>query len=117
MKYNIVIEKSFTFAIRIVKLYNYLKNNGEFTISKQLLKSWTSIGANIEEAMWWQSKNDFISKISIAYKEARETRYWILLLYEWQYISNWFKHSFLNDIEEILKIIWTIQKTIKARNS
>lgn len=113
MKNNIIKEKSFQFAIRIVKLCNYLKTNNEFILSKQILKSWTSIGANIEEALWWQSKKDFYAKISIAYKEARETKYWILLLFESWHITSVLQKSFLRDIEEILRIITCIQLSLK----
>lgn len=80
MKKNIIQEKSFCFALRIIKLYKYLKDNkNEYVLSKQLLRSGTSIGANIDESIGGQSKNDFVSKISVAYKEARETLYWLKL--------------------------------------
>ena len=80
MKKNIIQEKSFCFALRIIKLYKYLKDNkNEYVLSKQLLRSGTSIGANIEESIGGQSKNDFVSKISVAYIEARETLYWLKL--------------------------------------
>ena len=78
---NVIQEKSFAFAIRIVNAYKYLKfEKQEFVLSKQMLRSGTSIGANVEEAIGGQSKADFISKLSIAYKEARETLYWLRLL-------------------------------------
>jgi four helix bundle protein len=80
---NIVQEKSFTFAVRAVNAYKYLSlEKKEFVLSKQFLRSATSIGANIEEAIGGQSKADFIAKLSISYKEARETAYWIKLLKE-----------------------------------
>jgi len=75
-----VEEMSFDFALKIIRLYKQLVDKNEFVIFKQLLKSWTSIGANIEEANACQSKKDFLSKMSIASKEARETRYWLRLL-------------------------------------
>ncbi len=75
-----VEEMSFDFALKIIRLYKQLVDKNEFVIFKQLLKSWTSIGANIEEANAGQSKKDFLSKMSIASKEARETRYWLRLL-------------------------------------
>jgi len=75
-----VEEMSFDFALKIIRLYKQLVDKNEFVIFKQLLKSWTSIGANIEEANVGQSKKDFLSKMSIASKEARETRYWLRLL-------------------------------------
>lgn len=114
MKKNVIQEKSFCFALRIVKLYKYLKEDKkEYVLSKQLLRSGTSIGANIEEAIGGQSKNDFVSKISIAYKESRETMYWIKLLKESGYLSLKQAESIINDCEEIIKIITKIQKTMK----
>ena len=80
MKENIIQQKSYLFAIKIIELYKHLiGTKKEFVLSRQLLRSGTSIGANIEEALGGQSKKDFISKISIAYKEARETKYWLSL--------------------------------------
>jgi len=114
VKENIIQEKSFCFALRIIKLYKYLKENKkEYVLSKQLLRSGTSIGANVEEAIGGQSKNDFVSKISIAYKESRETLYWIKLLKESGYLNSKQAESIINDCEEIIKIITKIQKTIK----
>ncbi len=114
MKKNIIQEKSFCFALRIVKLYKYLKENKkEYVLSKQLLRSGTSIGANVEEAIGGQSKNDFISKISVAYKESRETLYWIKLLRESNYLSQKQSDSLVDDCQEIIKIITKIQKTMK----
>ena len=114
MKKNVIQEKSFCFALRIVKLYKYLEENKkEHILSKQLLRSGTSIGANIEEAIGGQSKNDFISKISVAYKESRETLYWIKLLRESNYLSQKQSDSLIDDCEEIIKIITKIQKTMK----
>lgn len=114
MKKNVIQEKSFCFALRIVKLYKYLKENKkEYVLSKQLLRSGTSIGANIEEAIGGQSKKDFVSKISVAYKESRETLYWIKLLKESNYLSQKQSDSLVNDCEEIIKIITKIQKTMK----
>ena len=88
MKDNIVQNKSYQFAIRIVKLYKYLcEEKKEFVLSKQLLRSGTSIGANIEEAIGGQSKKDFFAKLTIEYKEARETHYWIRLLTDTDYLT------------------------------
>ncbi|MBK7957295.1 MAG: four helix bundle protein [Bacteroidetes bacterium] len=88
MKNNILQEKSYAFAIRIVQTYKILKSDHrEFILSKQLLRSGTSIGANIEEAIGGQSKVDFIHKLSISYKEARETSYWLKLLRDTEYLS------------------------------
>ena len=117
MKENIIQNKTFDFAIRIVKVYKYLKQNkNEYVLSKQLFRSGTSIGANIEEAIGGQSKNDFISKLSVAYKESRESGYWIKLLEKSDYISAKEAQSLLDDLTEILKIIGKIQKTIKTNS-
>ena len=80
-------DKSYKFALRIVRLYKYLVDNREFVISKQILRSGTSVGANVEEAIGGQSDKDFVSKISIAYKEARESRYWLNLLVDGEFIA------------------------------
>jgi four helix bundle protein len=115
---NIIQQKSFAFAIRIVNLYKYLTNEKkEFVLSKQLLRSGTSIGANIEESIGGQSDKDFLSKISIAYKEARESMYWLKLLQATDYLTKEQAENLLFDAEEICKIIGSIQKTIKSRNS
>ena len=114
MKDNLVQQKSYAFALRIVKLYSHLvKNKKEFVLSKQVLRSGTSIGANVEEAIGGQSKNDFISKLSVAYKESRETNYWINLLKDSGYLTPKEATSIINDSEEILKIITKILKTSK----
>src|SRR5688572_11843634 len=114
MKDNILLDKGFTFAIRVVKAYKFLvEERKEFVISKQFLRSGTSIGANAEETVGGQSKADFVSKISIAYKEARETKYWIRLLEATGYFDESRTNSLLNDLEEILKIIGKIQITSK----
>ena len=90
---NIIQQKSYAFALRIIKLYMYLKDEkNEYTLSKQVLRSGTSIGANIEEAIGGQSSKDFLAKISIAYKEARETHYWIRLLGDSGFIKPNEKH-------------------------
>lgn len=114
MKENVLLEKTFAFAVRVVKAYKYLvEEKKEFVLSKQFLKSGTSIGANAEESVGGQSKADFVSKISIAYKEARETRYWIKLLQATNYLDETQTKSLLNDLEEILRIIGAIQITTK----
>lgn len=113
-KENIVQIKSYAFAVRIVKVYQYLcTEKKEFVLSKQLLRSGTSIGANIEEAIGGQSKKDFFAKLTISYKEARETHYWIRLLTDTNYISKEQSESLLKDIDELLKIIGSIQRTIR----
>lgn len=88
-----------------------------FVLSKQLLRSGTSIGANIEEAIGGQSRKDFYAKLTISYKEARESNYWIRLLKDTDFLTEEESRSLLTDIEEILKIIGSIQKTIRNTNS
>jgi four helix bundle protein len=113
---NIIQVKSFDFAIEIINLYKYLVyDKKEYILSKQVLKSGTSIGANIEEAIGAQSKPDFIHKLSISYKEARETLYWIKLLAATNYIETKQKEKFIKDIEEICRIIGSIQLTYKRK--
>ena len=115
---NIIQEKSFVFAVRIVNLYKYLcDNKKEYNLSKQILKSGTSIGANIEEAIGGQSDRDFLAKVAIAYKEARETVYWLRLLFATDYINNEQSDSLLSDANEICKILGKIQLSMKNRNS
>ncbi len=116
MKDNILLEKSFGFAVRIVKAYKYLAGEKkEFVLSKQVLRSGTSIGANLEEAIGAQSKADFVSKLSIAYKEARETKYWIRLFNATNYLDDTQAQSLLDDNEELLRIIGKIQITSKTK--
>jgi len=113
-KGSIIIKKSFVFAVRIVKFYQYLcSNKKEFVLSKQILKSGTSIGANVEEAHGGISKLDFSNKISLSYKEARETHYWLRLLYASGYMNKKMFDSFLNDCEELCKILYAILKTTR----
>lgn len=111
---NIIETKSFDFAVRIVKLYKFLcEQKKEFTLSKQLLRSGTSIGANVAEAEQAQSKADFVAKINIALKEASETKYWIKLLSATDYLSINESNSILSDCVEIEKILVSIIKTSK----
>jgi len=110
---NIIQTKSFQFALKMIALYKILTENKEFIISKQLLRSGTSIGANIEEAIAAQSKKDFIAKMSISSKEARETKYWIRLLNESKYINIDYTDC-LKDIEEIINILTAIVKTSQS---
>ena len=111
---NLVVEKSKAFAIRIIRLYQHLSSEKkEFVISKQILKSGTSIGANVREAARAQSKPDFVSKMQIALKEASETEYWIELLQETDYISEKAGLSLIADCKELLKVITAIIKTAK----
>lgn len=117
---NIILDKSFAFAVRIVKLYKHLcDEKREYILSKQLLRSGTSIGANINEAQAGQSKADFISKMSIASKEARETKYWIDLLAKSDYLNTNDNHveSLILDIEEIIKLLTSIVKSSRPTNA
>jgi len=119
MKDNIVLDKSFDFAVRIVRLYQYLcDEKKEYILSKQLLRSGTSIGANINEAQAGQSKKDFIAKMSIASKEARESKYWIKLLIKTDYLDRNDKYtkSLVNDVEEMVKLLTSIIKSSGAKN-
>lgn len=113
-KENVIQDKSYQFAIRMVNLYKYLvEEKKEFVLAKQLLRSGTSIGANVEEAIGGQSKKDFVAKFSIAYKEARETNYWIRLLRDTGYLEPKQAGSLLADLDELLKIISSILITAK----
>ena len=106
MKDNVIKVKSFAVAIRIINLYKFLKENKqEYVLSKQLLRSGTSIGANVREGLNAESKKDFIHKLAIAQKETDETLYWIELLKETEFITEMEFNSLNNDLNEILKII------------
>ncbi len=112
---NVVLIKSYAFALRIVKLHRHLnKQRVEKELLVQLLRSGTSIGANIEEAIGAQSKNDFIHKLSIAYKESREASYWIRLFKDTDVLDTELAHSFLEDIEELKRILVSILITSKS---
>ena len=116
---NIIQEKTFDFAVRIVKLYKYLTTtatNKEYTLSKQLLRSGTSIGANTEEAIGATSTADFINKLSIAYKEARESRYGMRLVKKTDYLSPKEADSLLTDLDDICNILAKIQITTKSKS-
>jgi len=112
-KDNIILNKSFEFALAIIDLYKDLITKNEYVISKQLLKSATSIGANVEEATAAQSKKEFVSKMSIASKEARETRYWLRLL-ERSKLVNQDYLIYLSDIDEIISLLTAIVKTSQS---
>lgn len=115
-KQNIIIEKSYDFGLRTVKLYIYLrKNKVERELLIQFLKCGTSVGANVEEAEGAQSLNDFIHKIGIAYKEAREAHYWLRLLRDSELLELKLANSFIADAEELKKILASILKTSKAK--
>ncbi len=111
---NIIEKKSFDFAVRIVNLYKHLSlKKREQVLSKQVLRSGTSVGANIAEAQQAQSKADFISKMNIALKEISETKYWIKLLSATNYLSEKEKNSILEDCIEIEKLLVSIIKASK----
>ena len=104
-KDNVIKNKSYKFALRIIKLYKYLcDEKKEFVLSKQLLRSGTSIGANVEEAIGGISKKDFLNKMYTAYKESRETRYWVNLIKDSDYITENAANSLLSDCEELIKL-------------
>ena len=110
-----IADKSFQFAVRIVRLCNYLQQEKmEYLISKQLHNSGTSIGANIAEAKQGQSKADFIAKCAIALKEASETDYWLRLLFATEYLTERELNSMITDCRELEKILTSIIKTAKA---
>ena len=109
---NVIVTKSKAFALRIINLHKYLCNEKkEYVLSKQLLKSGTSIGANVKEGIRAQSKADFYSKLNIALKEASETEYWLELLFESNYICEVEFNSIYNDCQELIKILVAITKS------
>lgn len=111
---NILKDKSYKFALRVVKLYKHLsEEKREYVLSKQVLRSGTSIGANISEGNQAQSKPDFIHKISIAHKESFETEYWLCLLRDGEFITEKQAESLLEDCKELQKILTTSIKTAK----
>lgn len=113
-KKNIVMDKSYTFALRAIKLYRHLTSNQkEYVLSKQVLRSGTSIGALIKEAEHAQSKADFINKMNIALKEANETEYWLMLLHDSEYLDEKSFISISADISELIKLLASIVKTSK----
>ena len=111
---NIIVEKSKAFALRIIKLYKFLiHEHNEYIMSKQVLKSGTSIGANVKEAIRTQSKPDFYAKLNIALKEVSETEYWLELLNESEYINDDSFQSVYADSQELIKLLVSITKTQK----
>ena len=113
---NPVQKKSYAFALWIVKLYRYLcEDKKEFVLSKQIVRSGASIGANVEEAIGSQSEKDFLSKMSIAYKEARETHYWLRLLRDSDILETQHADSMFKDCDELLKLSGSIIKTVKQK--
>ena len=117
-KGNIVREKSFRFAVRAINLFKILsRERREFVISKQVLRSGTSVGANVREALNAESPADFVHKLGIAQKECDETCYWLELLHETQYLNKTEFKSLHNDAAELLKIIRSIILSSKSRKS
>lgn len=115
---NLVLDKSKAFAIRSVKLYQYLTDEKrEFILSKQMLRSGTSIGANCREAVRAQSKADFVAKLNISLKEADETSYWIELLHETGYLNDRQFTDIYRDVDELIKILVSIIKSAKNGQS
>jgi four helix bundle protein len=110
---SVIQQKSFDFALRIINLYSRLQEQREYVLSRQLLRSGTSIGANVTEASAGQSRKDFLSKMSIASKEARETKYWLLLLNQSQ-LAKVDVSAELGDVEELIRILTSIVKTTSA---
>ncbi len=115
---NIIADKSFKFGLRIIKLFQYLrKNKIERELCTQVLNSGTSIGANIEEAIGGSSRKDFIHKLEISYREARETRYWLRLLKASELLEEKLANSLITDCEEIIKILTSILNSSKDGTS
>jgi len=113
---NVTKDKSEDFALRIVRLYKYLLDEKQESImSKQILKSGTSIGANIAESVYAASKADFINKLQIAQKEAGETRFWLELLYKSDYLDKKQFDDIIKDCEELLKLLTATLKTSKSK--
>ena len=115
---NAILDKSKAFAVRAVRLYQYLCNEKhEYVLSKQMLRSGTSIGANVREAVRGQSKPDFYAKLNIALKEADETEYWLELLSETDYLTPQQFQSIYEDCEELVRLLVSITKTQKGKNA
>ncbi len=114
MKDNVLVEKSFAFAVRIVKLYKYIsQDKREFVLSKQILRSGTSVGAMVREAQQAESKADFIHKLAIGLKEANETDYWLDLLKETEYLTETEYNTIKEDCIELLKLLTSIIKSTR----
>ena len=112
MKDNVVRDKSYKFSLRIIELYVFLRSKKEFDLGRQILRSGTSIGANIEEALGSQSSKEFISKLSTSYKEARETEYWLRLLKDSGIANTEMVCGLLEDCTQLIKIIAKIRLTM-----
>ena len=117
MRENVLKAKSYAFALRVVKLYKYLHTHKEYVLSKQVLRSGTAVGALVSEAEFGQSKADFISKLSIALKEANETLYWLSLLKDSEFIDEKMLNSIQPDAEELIKLLVSSINTAKKNNA
>ncbi len=116
MAYEILSDKSYSFALKIVELYRYLRESHQnYGLGDQVLRSGTSIGANISEAVYSQSTSDNISKLSIALKEANETKYWLRFLTDASYILEETGCKMLEDCEELIKMLVAVIKTLKSK--
>ena len=114
--HSIVYKKVLDFAIEIIEIYNDLvQNKKEYVLSKQLVRSGTSIGANIAEANGGISKADFSAKMCIAYKEALESKYWLILLFKAKFIHEGTYSALINDVEELAKILYSIVRTTRFK--
>ncbi|MBQ7819415.1 MAG: four helix bundle protein [Bacteroidales bacterium] len=114
---NVILNKSKAFALRIIKLYKYLvEQKCEYILSKQLLRCGTSIGANVKESAFAQSRADFTAKLFIAQKECAETEYWLELLYESEYINKEEFDSIYGDCQELMRLIVASTKTLQGKN-
>ena len=117
MDKNVSFYKSKKFAVRIIKLYSYLKNNKkEYVLSKQLLRCGTSIGANISEAECAVSKKDFLAKMYIAYKECAETKYWLEVLHDSDFLTDVQFESIFDDCQELYRLLSAITKSTKSED-
>ena len=117
MKDSFIYKKSLSFGVRCVHFYQHLKEKGIYVVSKQLLRSGTSIGANVRESRFAQSPADFVSKLSIALKEAEETQYWLELMYQSNIISNEEYHSMNKDVDELISLMVSSIKTYKSNTT
>ena len=117
MKENIIADKSKAFALRIIKMYRYLSaEKKEYVLSKQVLRSGTSIGANVKEAIRGQSRSDFYAKMNISLKECSETEYWLELLHESGYLADDHFKSIYEDCQELIRILVSITKNQKLES-
>ena len=115
-KPNIIKDKTYQFALEVIFLYKKMRDQNEFILSKQIVRAGTSIGANVEEATAAQSRKDFISKMSISSKEARETNYWLRLLRDSNLCEGIDYTELIKESEEIIKILTSIVKTTQSKN-